>query len=90
VTGANATGWVLIAASNESPDSLWDLLLEFGERTGTDGPTVHALSSGDKRYCVHPDSSPDVEFRDDSLHQALLLAAMWKARQMPDEIWRRD
>lgn len=89
----NAMGWVLCETAGGSADGLWDLLVEFGERSGADGPTVHALPRGEglRRYCVHPDSDPAVEFRDDDLREALLAAAVWKARQMPvDDVWRRD
>jgi hypothetical protein len=89
----NAMGWVLCVSAAEGPDEVWDLLNEFGERTGTDGPTVHAMArdSGQPRYCVHPDSTPEVEFRHDDLREALLLGAVWKAERMDAaEMWRRD
>lgn len=87
----NAPGWLIVALAGGSPESLWDLLCEFGRMTETDGPTVHALPQGLPRWCVHPDSSPDVEFRSDDLHEALFNAAAWKASVMPaDLIWRRD
>lgn len=87
----NASGWVLLAAASEDSDAIWDLLNEFAARTGAEGPTVHAMGEGLPRYCVHPDSSPGVEFRDDNLRQALLMGAVWKASQMPeDDVWRRD
>lgn len=86
----NAMGWALCASASESADELWDLLVEFAERADTDGPTVHCLGNGDPRYCVHPDSRLEVEFRDDDLREALLRAAIWKAAQLdPDDVWRR-
>ena len=88
----NATGWVLVAATG-GPEALWDLLNEFAERTEDDGPGVHGFNpgSGLPRWCVHPNSNPGIEFRDDDLCEALLMAALWKAGQMNEaDMWRRD
>jgi hypothetical protein len=87
----NATGWVLVAAAGTLND-LWDLLVEFAERTEDEGPGVHWLPSSEKyRWCVHPNSDPAIEFRGDDLHELLALAAMWKAKQMDETfMWRRD
>ena len=58
---------------------------------------VHALPNQDAdghslpRYCVHPTGGPDVEFRANSLRQALEEAAVWLVRQLgPDDMWDAD
>jgi hypothetical protein len=87
----NPMGWALVATASGTVETLWDMLGEFAQRTGDEGPTVHALVPGLPRWCVHPNSQQGVEFRHDDLLEALKLAVTWKAMQMdPDDLWRRD
>lgn len=86
----NAMGWALVAVASGTIEELWDYLNELNERAGTAGPGIHALHSGQPRWCVHPDGRPEIEFRDDDLHEALTRAVIWKAAQIdPEDIWRR-
>lgn len=67
---------------------------QFGIRDDDPAMTVHSLDparADGNRWCVHPASLVQVEFRDPSLTPALERAVTWLAQQLPeDELWRRD
>lgn len=103
----NAMGHVLAVSAGGDLDELWRLgdemagrLVEhFGPEAAKEAGlanvmTVHGLSEGEdepNRCCVHPTSSPAVEFRAVTLRGGIELAVVWLAKQLPEhELWRRD
>lgn len=94
----NATGHLLVAVAAGDTEALWDLCAEMCERRGLGGsPGMHGFTPGERaehgtpRYCFHPTSAPDLEFRGDDMHDVVLQGAVWLARQLdPTDMWRRD
>jgi hypothetical protein len=70
-------------------DALWDFCDDAALRLTGDpnaGVGVHALPPDHPRYCVHPTSSPDIEFRADDLAEALAAAGGWLTEQLGPEV----
>lgn len=94
----NATGHLLTAVASASLEELWDFAAELCERRGLGGaPGLHGFrpeeqaEHGVPRFCFHPTSAPDVEFRGDDQRDVLVAGCTWLAQQLdPDDVWRRD
>lgn len=103
----NAMGHVLAVSAGGDLDELWRLGEEMSRRLvehfgadaaaaagHQDAVTLHSLGPGEdggNRCCFHPTSSQAVEFRGETLREALEAGVVWLAKQLPEhEMWRRD
>lgn len=95
----NAMGHLLCAGAR-GVEELWLLAEELRERVGdrvvSEPPGLHgfdadARAAGIPRFCFHPTGEQHVEFRSNSMQDALLAGCAYLAKLLPeDEIWRRD
>lgn len=99
----NATGHLLCVVASGSIEKLWDFAAELCERRALGGaPGVHGFTPQEiaegaergvelGRWCFHPTSAPDVEFRGDDLREVLVAGCTWLAQQLDqDDVWRRE